>query len=142
MSSFVLTFRQRPPPACGGARLIVVHKRIADHIEKMEPGVHDFAFFECRYGQEDSYTSHPFCYVRINNLLDPTDHELSDVTVYGPRTRWMKKRDVPLVLRRDLIAGMHLWFHPFYVFCSDEFHDWIVDNGLTGLWKFERQIEK
>jgi hypothetical protein len=136
----VLADFSSPPPASGASRYILVNQLIAKKIEALEPGVHDFVALEYRYGEEDNYTSYPYFYVRINNLGDPTDHELSDVKVFRQRSNWEKKPGVPLVLRREAIAGKHLMFHPFLVFISDEFHDWIVDNGLQGHWSFERQV--
>jgi hypothetical protein len=126
----------------GASRLLFVSEGVKDVIEELEPGLHDFAPMEIRYGTRDSNESFQYFALRINQSFDAIDYEKSDMDVIvqqnGNRIL-EKKTGVPVIMKPELTAGKHLWVY-HKVYCSDELHDALTARGLTAGWKFERQL--
>lgn len=123
-------------------------------IEGLEPGIHDFLPMEMRYGREtkerdfeiqylegDPYTSHPFYLCRINQHVDAVDAENSEgelIEQPNGNTIFLKKNNVPVTLKKELVEGKHLWFYD-QLFISDQLHDEIRKHGLGVGCQFEKQ---
>ena len=130
-----------------------VSEKFRSAVEGVEPGVHDFLPLELRYGSHDTYDVHQYYYFHICRYVTSINAERSNLTRgetkipgKGSIPLLAKKRNLPVVVNQDAVAGIHLWTEDGPVqagegfFISDELYQAFIECGLnTDLW-FEEQL--
>ncbi len=135
------------PPDVVVFRYWGVCEGIKEIIESVELGVHQFIPFKLIYGPENDRIELQYYTLAIGCWLEAINLEKSDVKISeksdatGNPLYWMKKRNVPLVLKKEMIGDHHLWVNSRrQTFFSTALHDRLIAADLGSGWKFEKQI--
>ncbi|MEM7748546.1 MAG: DUF1629 domain-containing protein [Pseudomonadota bacterium] len=130
-----------------------VSEKFRTAVERFEPGVHDFLPLELRYGSRKSYDAHQYYYFHICRYVTSINAERSNLTRgetkipgKGSIPLLAKKRNLPVVVNQEAVAGMHLWQEDGPVqavggfFISDELYQAFVECGLSTDLRIEEQL--
>lgn len=128
----------------GPGAMYCVSATVKALIDQLEPNVHQFLDAELRRGADQ----YPYYILKFGHSIDCVDVEASDVLWgegrAGDRTVRYWTAHKPLVIKRQLVAGMHLWQSktpPDLKFLSDHLHDLLDANGCLSGLRCERQHE-
>lgn len=124
----------------------MINAEVRHVIDSLEPLLHDFVPVELRYVDFQPYQDedlspfivYPYFLARIEQICHAVNQNKSDIKIYRPGV-WMKKPNIPLILKWEAIRDKHLWRENTHLFCSDQLHDQLLDLRLGSGWTFERQ---
>ncbi|MEM8975070.1 MAG: DUF1629 domain-containing protein, partial [Pseudomonadota bacterium] len=130
-----------------------VSEKFRSAVEGVEPGVHDFLPLELRYGSRETYDVHQYYYFHICRYVTSINAERSNLTRgetkipgKGSIPLLAKKRNLPVVVNQEAVAGMHLWQEDGPVqavggfFISDELYQAFIECGLNTDLRFDEQL--